>query len=631
MCYNAVVQIERKAIELTAEKKKKEKAPKPKYNMWQNVGFMVKTAWVEKEKKVLVTTLLLAVLSVINSLIGLYVTPVLLGQVESGVSPMQLVLTAVSFTLALMLCGAVTAYINEFELYGKVTTRLALISAMNEKGCRTSFPNREDDKFIKLSSRASQAVSNNSQASEAIWVTLQSLITNIAGFVIYLVMLTNVDPVLIAVILATTLVGYFINKYLSGYGYRHRDEESEISNKLSYSSKLTQEKGISKDIRIFNMRPWLEELYTKALDAYDAYRKRESNVVIWGSITDLVLTFLRNGVAYFYLINMVIGGGLSVSEFLLYFSTVGGFTGWVGGILGGFTRLHRQSLDICTVREFLEYPELFKFADGKPLDVDKSKQYVIKLDDVSFKYPAAEKYTLEHINLTIHPGEKIAVVGLNGAGKTTLVKLICGFYDPTEGRVLLNGTDVREYNREDYYKLFTAVFQQFVVLPGSVALNVSQSIDGGDRDKVKECIRKAGLTKKIESLPNGYDPMLNRHIMEEDATELSGGETQRLMLARALYKDAPVVILDEPTAALDPIAEADLYSKYNEMTEGCSSLYISHRLASTRFCDRIILIGEHKILEEGTHASLMKLGGHYAELFEIQSKYYREGEDFKNE
>ena len=616
---------------MTAEKKKKEKAPKPKYNMWQNVGFMVKTAWVEKEKKVLVTTLFLAVLSVINSLIGLYVTPVLLGQVESGVSPMQLVLTAVSFTLALMLCGAVTAYINEFELYGKVTTRLALISAMNEKGCRTSFPNREDDKFIKLSSRASQAVSNNSQASEAIWVTLQSLITNIAGFVIYLVMLTNVDPVLIAVILATTLVGYFINKYLSGYSYRHRDEESEISNKLSYSSKLTQEKGISKDIRIFNMRPWLEELYTKALYAYDAYRKRESNVVIWGSITDLVLTFLRNGVAYFYLINMVIGGGLSVSEFLLYFSTVGGFTGWVGGILGGFTTLHRQSLDICTVREFLEYPEVFKFADGKPLDVDKSKQYEIKLEDVSFKYPAAEKYTLEHISLTIHPGEKIAVVGLNGAGKTTLVKLICGFYDPTEGRVLLNGTDVREYNREDYYKLFTAVFQQFVVLPGSVALNVSQSIDGGDRDKVKECIRKAGLTKKIESLPNGYDTMLNRHIMEEDATELSGGETQRLMLARALYKDAPVVILDEPTAALDPIAEADLYGKYNEMTEGCSSLYISHRLASTRFCDRIILIGEHKILEEGTHASLMKLGGHYAELFEIQSKYYREGEDFKNE
>ena len=160
---------------MTAEKKKKEKAPKPKYNMWQNVGFMVKTAWVEKEKKVLVTTLLLAVFSVINSLIGLYVTPVLLGQVESGVSPMQLVLTAVSFTLAMMLCGAVTAYIRECEMYGKISTRSALISAMNEKGCRTSFPNLEDEKFIKLGSKASDAAAGNSQATEAIWGTLQSL------------------------------------------------------------------------------------------------------------------------------------------------------------------------------------------------------------------------------------------------------------------------------------------------------------------------------------------------------------------------------------------------------------------------------------------------------------------------
>ncbi len=203
---------------MTAEKKKKEKAPKPKYNMWQNVGFMVKTAWVEKEKKVLVTTLFLAVLSVINSLIGLYVTPVLLGQVESGVSPMQLVLTAVSFTLAMMLCGAVTAYIRECELYGKISTRGAIINMINEKGCRTSFPNREDEKLIRLSSKASQATSGNSQATEAIWGTVQSLMTNIAGFVIYLVMLTNIDPVLIAVILATTLVGYFINNKLSEYG-----------------------------------------------------------------------------------------------------------------------------------------------------------------------------------------------------------------------------------------------------------------------------------------------------------------------------------------------------------------------------------------------------------------------------
>jgi len=216
-------------------------------------------------------------------------------------------------------------------------------------------------------------------------------------------------------------------------------------------------------------------------------------------------------------------------------------------------------------------------------------------------------------------------VGLNGAGKTTLIKIMCGFYDPTEGEVLLNGKDIRAYNRRDYYSLLTAVFQQFVVLPESVAANVAESENDIDMERVKACIEKAGLKEKIESLPNGYESKLNREIYD-DAVALSGGETQRLMLARALYKDVPFVMLDEPTAALDPIAEADLYKKYGDMTSGKSSVYISHRLASTRFCDRIILIDGGKIAEEGTHEELLDAGGKYAELFNVQSKYYSEEE-----
>ena len=232
---------------------------------------------------------------------------------------------------------------------------------------------------------------------------------------------------------------------------------------------------------------------------------------------------------------------------------------------------------------------------------------------------------MENINLTIRPGEKLAVVGLNGAGKTTLVKLICGFFDPTQGKVLLDGKDIREYERREYYKLFSAVFQNFSLLAGTVATNVAQTEENQDQERLKDCIAKAGLTEKIESLPDGWETYLNRRVYE-DGAELSGGETQRLMLARALYKKAPFILLDEPTAALDPIAEADMYSKYNEMTAGCSSVYISHRLASTRFCDRILLIDEHKIAEEGTHKELLELGGKYAELFAVQSKYYREGD-----
>jgi len=329
-------------------------------------------------------------------------------------------------------------------------------------------------------------------------------------------------------------------------------------------------------------------------------------------------------VAYVYLIGLVVNNQISVAEFLLYFSAVSGFTTLVTGILSQLNRLKKQSLDLSIVREALEYPEMFKFEGGEDLVVDLNKEYTIELKNVSFKYPGKDKNVLTNINLTIKPNEKIAIVGLNGAGKTTLVKLICGYYDPTEGEILLNGVNIKTYNREHYYKMFSAVFQHFSLLAGSVAVNVAQSIENINYDLVYSCVEKAGLKEKIESLPDKYESNLNREVYE-DATNLSGGETQRLMLARALYKDAPIIVLDEPTSALDPIAEADIYNKYNELAKNKSSLFISHRLASTKFCDRILFIADEKILEEGTHDELLALGGKYAHLFNVQSKYYREG------
>ena len=191
--------------------------------------------------------------------------------------------------------------------------------------------------------------------------------------------------------------------------------------------------------------------------------------------------------------------------------------------------------------------------------------------------------------------------------------------------MLLDGKDIRNYNRTDYYTMFSAVFQDFSLLAGTIATNVAQNDVGIDMERVKECVEKAGLRTKIESLPDGYETYLNRSVYE-GATLFSGGETQRLMLARALYKNAPFIILDEPTAALDPIAEMDMYQKYHQMTGGRSSIYISHRLASTRFCDRIVLIDKARICEEGTHQELLRLGGKYAELYSVQIKYYKEGD-----
>lgn len=603
----------------------KQKAPKPKYNMAQNSWFMVRLAWTAREKKVLVLGLLSALLALAMNLINLYVSPTVLSAVERHVSMTELLLTIGGFVLGLMLVSAASAYVDSNVQYARITVRSEIITLLNRKACLTSYPNVDDDAFKKLLSKSGQCVNSNSAASEAIWTTLFDLVKNLLGFAVYIGLLSSVQPLLMVVILITTLINYFIGKHLNGYGYRHRKEEATYEKHLDYFLWCTRDVSAAKDIRIFGLRPWLSEIYQKAMNAYMAFHHRAQSVYIWAAIADLVLSFLRNGIAYAYLIGLVLHQGISVAEFLLFFSAVGGFTQWVSGILGGFNTLYRQSLDISIIRECLDYPEPFRFEDGEPLQADPNRKYEIRLEHVSYRYPGAEKDVLTDINLTLHPGEKLAVVGLNGAGKTTLVKLICGFLDPTSGRVLLDGKDIREYNRRDYYTMFSAVFQTFSLLACTVAANVAQSEDNIDMERVKACVDKAGLRAKIESLPQGYETYLNREVYE-DAVLLSGGETQRLMLARALYKDAPFIVLDEPTAALDPIAESDMYQKYNEMTNGRSSIYISHRLASTRFCDRILMIADARICEEGTHDQLVALGGKYAELYEVQSKYYKEGD-----
>lgn len=610
---------------MAKEKIKKEKPKKPKYNTLQNIGWMLGTAWKIKEKKIIFLCLAQVIIALGQSLVSLFISPAVISAVETKKSLTYLLVTILAFVGATMLLGAANSYVGENTIYGRITVRAYIDGLISGKMMTTSYPNTEKKELRDLEKSAGNATSSNNSATESIWNTLVQLMKNVLGFAIYLALLSRLDLWIVAVVLATSIVGFFVNRKIGSFAYRHRGEYSEQGRRMDYVNTVGAGSEYAKDLRIFGVKPWLTEIYDKAKELTLALKRKEQNVNMIGSVSDIVLTFLRNGIAYAYLINMAIAGNLSAAEFVLYFAAFGTFTSWVKWILGGVNALRKESLDISTVREMIEYPEIFKFEDGEPLNIDPHGKYEIRLENVTFRYPETERDVLKNINLTLHPGEKLAVVGMNGAGKTTLVRLICGFYDPTEGRVLLNGEDIRKYNRRDYYKLFSAVFQDFDVIAATIAQNIAQDMDGNiDMDAVRRCAESAGLGEKIESLPAKYDTRLVRDVYD-DAVALSGGETQRLILARALYKNAPMLILDEPTAALDPIAEADMYSKYNTMAEGRSSVYISHRLASTRFCDRIILLDGSIIAEEGTHDELMAKGGKYKEFFDVQSQYYKEG------
>ena len=239
-----------------------------------------------------------------------------------------------------------------------------------------------------------------------------------------------------------------------------------------------------------------------------------------------------------------------------------------------------------------------------------------------FKYPSAENYALRNVNLKIENGEHLAVVGRNGSGKTTFIKLMCRLYDVTDGEILINGTDIKEYTRESITGLYSVVFQDFKIFSVSLKDNICASSDF-DSDRFYACLENANIKDRAERLADKENTYLYKDL-DETGVEISGGEAQKLALARALYKDAPVVILDEPTAALDPIAENELYLKYNEMTSGKISFFISHRLSSTRFCDRILLVKDGKIAESGTHDELMALKGLYYRMYQVQSYYYKE-------
>lgn len=377
-----------------------------------------------------------------------------------------------------------------------------------------------------------------------------------------------------------------------------------------------------KDIRLYGMAEDLTELERKFCgDVYRGERVMNFGTAWMGLIATFVTHLLRFGV-YLLLISAALSGGLSVGSIAKYVSCIMLLLTAISGFVRtvGMSSVNREFM-----QRFLDYFDIPNLMYKGTLSTEKrdDNDYTIEFRDVSFRYPNTESYALRHVSLKFRIGEKLAVVGMNGSGKTTFIKLLCRLYDPTEGVILLNGVDIRKYDYEEYMEIFSVVFQDFRLFAFSLGQNVAAGADY-DRTRCEACLTEAGFGERLSKMPKGLETNLYREF-DPSGVEISGGEAQKIAIARALYKNAPFIVLDEPTAALDPESEYEVYRKFNEISGGKTAIYISHRLASCRFCDEILVFDRGSIVQHGTHESLLNQpAGKYAELWNAQAQYYTE-------
>lgn len=604
----------------------KTKAPKekPKYSRFGCLVWAIKKLW--RLDKSFVFFIFAAVpIAVISPLVSSYFSKYLIDSIGAGKPFADLAWIVVFFITASLTLNVLSNFINARCNSRRYYPTCVYQTEMGyTQGYKTDFENHEKQDYKKISGYAWRDASSGNCALEFIWTDLSGALIHLLGIVTYASLLAFINPIVFVVVIIVSILSYFTTLWQNKYYEKHKHLWEKESRKAGYLGGLSENLQVAKDIKLYGLEEWLNKMMSDYRAHIIMWNKRCRLRGLWASILAGLMTLIQNGVAYVVLIGMLLAGSLSAGDFVFYFGIVGSVAGFLHGVVGDVAKLNKRADKIAYYREFYDYPNKFNYGKGCELPTEA---VTIELRDVWYKYDGAEDYTLKGINLTLQAGESLALVGVNGAGKTTLVKLICGFYRPTKGEILVNGKLIDEYNIHEYYTMISAVFQE--IRP--VCFTMFEYVASADinrptaREDAVTAMKLAGIWEKIESLENGIDTHLMKGIYD-DGVDLSGGEMQKLVLARAIYKNGSVLILDEPTAALDPIAENNLYLQYRELTHGKTSIYISHRFASTRFCDRILLLGDGVIKESGTHDELMQQNGQYAYMFGVQAKYYKEGE-----
>ena len=591
----------------------------PSYSILSNVFYFHRHAYREYPR--LAFYHLVSVLGrILLPVSGILMPGLVLSMVEKGEwIPGMAVIALAGFSI--LLCQSLVQQVQSRMYFCENFFRTILLNEAVLKQMKCLYQYLEYDEQNNITRRDYQSLGGGDTAvSYRMLACPRDLIVNIACFFLYSTVLALLHPWLIALLLLLSVINYAILHIRNQWQLAFRQEFAQSDREIQYLLNAFSDKTLAKDVRVFAMNRWLLDFRGQIFQKRLRLEKKNNRRIFFTDFLQLLLNVLRNGLAYGYLIASCLQGHITPASFLVYFGAITGFSSFITGIVDTYSSLKLANADASCVRAHMDLPEIGE--ESPAPDALYRQPARIEFRDVSFSY--GEKKIYDHFNLVIQPGEKIALLGVNGAGKTTLVKLLCGLYRPDAGSILINGVDLSDLQGSTLYRLFSVVFQDAAIFPYPMGTNISfQRAENTDYEQVWNALKDAGLEKIFREKQIDENSYMTR-IAFEDGIELSGGQAQKFLLARALYKNGNILILDEPTSALDPIAESEIYQEYVKLARERTSLFISHRLASTRFSDRILFLENGKIKEEGTHEQLMALGGSYAHMFEVQSHYYKE-------
>lgn len=550
----------------------------------------------------------------VNIIFPKYIIDELLGKKRGIVVAKYVAIIVVSNFVIYLMRNAMTYLMNK----SRTILELKFDELLGMKSMEMDFEFTENAKVLTELEKAKTGMSWYSGGIGGLSENLMAIVSGVITLAGTVFIISKLSILLILVLIVPIIINMVVLSKAQKMQTKFMKELVGINRKFGYYFGILKDFKYGKDIRMYDASNLISKRINNYIDNDWGVETKRIKVNNKYQIIMVFLNVIQQTVLYGYLGLRVLAKVIGIGDFQMLISAANSFSNSFSDILKQVIDLSKNADFMKDYMLFMEYPAK---KDTGILAIPENRQHTLEFKNVSFKYPGADDYTLKNVSIRVMPGEKLSVVGENGAGKTTFIKLLCRLYDPTEGEILLDGKNIKEYSMKEYMGLFAVVFQDFRLLAFKIGENISL---GGavDEEKLDEAITKSGFKKKLQSLEKGIETSIYK-TFDENGIEFSGGESQKLAIARAVYKNSPIAILDEPTAALDPVAEYEIYNNFHSLIGDKTTIYISHRLSSCRFCDKIAVFHNGELIQYGEHDQLVSAAGSkYGQMWNAQAQYY---------